>query len=272
MCVTTKPTGIRGKDIKKENEKMWENFKEKCRALSKKRGAVIVAVCLLIAVTVVVSVSVATNRAKKKYLGEDTTGVGAPEQTQNESQTTGEIQAPNYNETQAGQVGADGEDEEEFMLSLPTSSGTIIKGHDATLQVWSDTMGDYRVHLGIDIATAENAPVYAAADGKVSRIWDDAMMGRCVAIAHDGNVFTVYKNLSQTLSSGIEAGAEIKCGQQIGRVGETAIAELADEPHLHLEMTVNGLAVDPVDYFDKATKDALASDDAYEEQATESGK
>ena len=257
---------------------MWENFKEKCKALSKKRGVVIVTVCLLLAMTVVISVSVATNRAKKKLLGEDTTSYESPSQTE-PSETTGELKAPDYNETQAnqsgnaGQVGADGnEKEDEFMLSLPTSSGTLAKGHDATLQVWSDTMGDYRVHLGIDIATAENAPVYAAADGKVSRIWDDAMMGRCVAIAHDGNVFTIYKNLSQTLANGIEAGADVKCGQQIGRVGETAIAELADEPHLHMEMTVNGLAADPMDYFDKQTKDALSSDSSFEDTTTAAGK
>ena len=44
--------------------------------------------------------------------------------------------------------------------------------------------------------------------------------------------------------------APIKKGDVIGAVGESAIIEIADEPHLHLEMTLNGEAVDPLDFFD----------------------
>ena len=54
-------------------------------------------------------------------------------------------------------------------------------------------------------------------------------------------------------------GKELKRGEQIGKVGESAISELADEPHLHLEMTVNGLAVDPADYFSQEAKDTIAN-------------
>ncbi len=246
---------------------MWENFKEKCRNLSKKKGFVVTVVCLLLAMTVVLSVSIATNRAKKKYAGNDTLPTdGSVTEHSTEGDTQGQINTPDYNDTEAGQVGGDGEDE--FMLELP-AQGVLAKGHDSTIQVWSETMGDYRVHLGIDITTAENAPVYAAADGVVSRVWDDALMGRCVAISHDGDIFTIYKNLAENLASGITTGAEVKCGQQIGNVGETAIAELADEPHVHFEMTVNGLAVDPIDYFDNEARNSLDVDNSYESGLSE---
>lgn len=266
------------KDIsKKENEKMWERFKEsrfaqKCRALSRRKGFMVTLVCLILAMSVVLSVSIATNRAKKKYGGEDTVNTGElvteqpNEQGTQNNQNGGQVNTPIYNDTDADQVGANGE--EEFKLSLPVS-GSLAKGHDSSIQVWSDTMGDYRVHLGVDIATEENAPVYAAADGVVSKVWDDALMGRCVAIEHDNATFTVYKNLAETLASGIKSGAEVKCGQQIGNVGETAISELADEPHVHLEMTVNGLAVNPMDYFGEEDRKTLNTDNSYESNATE---
>ncbi len=260
------------KDIrKKEKRKMWEKFKnssfgKKCVELSHNRGAVIAFVCLLLTLSVVLSVSIATNRAKQKYLGEDTTSTEAATTASGENETSGgSATTPNYNETKPSQN--TGAEPEEFSLSLPVSKGNVGKEHDATLQVWSATMGDYRVHLGIDIMTEENAPVYAAADGTVSKIWDDALMGRCVAVSHDGKMFTIYKNLAETLGDEITEGAKVTSGQQIGQVGESAIAELADEPHLHLEMTVNGLAVDPLDYFSETAKKLLTVDTSYEGEA-----
>ncbi len=239
---------------------MWEKFKksafaEKCRELSKNRSAVIIAVCLLLATAVILSVTIATNRAKKKYAGDEdpTTDALGGEQ--------GTVDSPNYNNSDKdSQTGAD---VEEFVIALPVN-GTLAKGHDSSLQVWSDTMGDYRIHLGVDISAAENAPVYAVADGKVSKIWDDALMGRCVAIEHEGDIYTIYKNLSETMAAGITAGAEVVCGQQIGHIGETAISELADEPHVHLEMTIGGLAVDPVDYMSDESKATLKIDNSTE--------
>ncbi len=238
---------------------MFEKFKEKCKAFGRNRAAVVTVVILVLTLTVVLAVSIANNRAKKNNAEENTTaGQGTPNQT--EANTSSEIESGTLNspvhdatETQpvSGEI-------EEFELSLP-AAGVIAKGHDATIQVWSETMGDYRVHLGIDIATEEKAPVLASAAGTVEKIWDDALMGRCVAISHGDDIYTFYKNLDSSLEAGIEEGAEIKCGQKIGEVGNTAIAELADEPHLHIEMTVGGLAVDPRDYFSAEAKEQLAS-------------
>ncbi len=250
---------------------MWEKFKEsnfakKCKELSRRRGVVAVTLCLVLALAVVLSVSVATNRAKKKYAIETDGNTGTQTESNTEKtneEANGTVDLPTHNQESEAPVGAE---PEIFTLSLP-AEGAVVKGHDATIQVWSDTMGDYRVHLGIDIMTEEGAPVMAAADGVVAKVWDDALMGRCVAVSHGDGIFTFYKNLNPVLSAGIETDAEIKCGQQIGKVGESAIAELADEPHLHVEMTVNGLAVDPLDYFSEEAKNALHKNEVYESSA-----
>jgi murein DD-endopeptidase MepM/ murein hydrolase activator NlpD len=131
-------------------------------------------------------------------------------------------------------------------------------------------MGDYRVHLGVDIATPPEAPVYAAADGKVEKIWEDSMMGTCVALTHKDETVSIYKNLAPELAEGIAAGATVKQGQQLGIVGDTAVVEMADEPHLHFEVTAKGLSVNPLDYFSEKDVNALSKDTAFESGAAES--
>ena len=241
---------------------MWKKFKEsrfarKCKELSHKGGFVATVACLTLVLAVVLSASIATNRAKQQYA--DDAGKNNGSQTETPSDTdegtvNGTVNTPVHKDENEKPVGGEAD---EFQLSLP-AQGVIAKGHDATLQVWSETMGAYKVHLGIDITTAEGAPVFAAADGTVAKIWDDAMMGKCVSIDHGDGIFTFYKNLDPVLSEGIEKGTALKSGQQIGKVGETAMAELADEPHLHIEMTVNGIAVDPADYLSKEAKDSIS--------------
>jgi murein DD-endopeptidase MepM/ murein hydrolase activator NlpD len=125
------------------------------------------------------------------------------------------------------------------------------------------------VHLGVDIATSADAAVCAVADGKVEQIWEDPMMGWCVALSHSGECMTVYKNLAKDMAEGLAVGNTVQKGQLLGYVGDTAMLEIAEDPHLHLEMTVKGLQVDPLDYFSAAVLKTLSEDTIYE---TELGK
>ena len=149
-------------------------------------------------------------------------------------------------------------------FSLPVS-GVVQKKHDPTLQVFSNTMNDYRVHLGVDIVTEAAAPVYAAADGKIEKMWEDTLMGYCIAIKHGGASYTIYKNLAKELPDGIAEGVTVRAGQLIASVGESAMIEVADEPHLHFEMTVSDLSVDPLKYFDEQALSSLGIDASYGE-------
>lgn len=130
---------------------------------------------------------------------------------------------------------------------LPVS-GNIAKAHDDASPVYSNTMDDYRVHLGIDIATNVGTPVCAAADGTISQIWEDPLMGNCISIAHKGGAVTTYKNLAPDFDVEMAIGDNVAHNQVIGTVGESALVEIADEPHLHFEMTVGGEPVNPTDY------------------------
>ena len=245
-------------------------FSEKMKKFFQSRAVVVTAVTLLVATGIIIAATVSANRAKKPTT-EDTTPitdtVAKDKETQAIPSVKDEVTLPTYNDGETQPVGADPE-EPEAPLSLPVT-GTLFKGHDSTLQVYSNTMGDYRIHLGLDIATAPEAPVYAAADGTVEKVWVDAMMGNCLAISHKDNTVTIYKNLDKNLADGIAVGVTVKKGQTIGRVGDTAVIEMADDPHLHFEVTVNGLSVNPLDYFSRDDAATLSKDEAYESTAVE---
>ncbi len=129
-------------------------------------------------------------------------------------------------------------------LMMPVN-GTVVKGHDLQSAVYSATMNDYRVHCGIDIEAEIGSEVVSVADGVILSVGVDPFMGTTVTVDHGDGLVSVYKNLSPELGDGIKVGEEITEGTVIGNVGESAIIEIADEPHLHLELTLNGEHIDP---------------------------
>ena len=123
----------------------------------------------------------------------------------------------------------------------------------------SQTMNDYRTHMGIDLGAQLGDSVMAVADGIITNIWNDPFMGTCVSIEHKGNAVSYYKNLDPVVKEGIVIGASVKAGDVIGAVGESAMNEIAQEPHLHLEMKVNDKHVNPRDHISLPIKDNSAS-------------
>lgn len=148
---------------------------------------------------------------------------------------------------------------------LAPVTGVVSKPHDDSLPVYSTTMNDFRVHKGIDVATAAGADVLASARGTVSRIWSDPLMGECLSIDHGNGVVSIYKNLAVEKAEGVKEGVKVTAGQKLGTVGESALIESAEEAHLHFEMTYNGESVDPLTYIDEESrKTSFSSDTAYE--------
>ena len=128
-------------------------------------------------------------------------------------------------------------------------SGEIAKGHSTDIPVFSVTLGDFRVHTGVDIAANEGDSVGAAADGTVSRVYYDPFLGQTVEVSHRDGVTSRYSNLDKQVP--VSVGDAVKRGDRIGKVGDTSLSELADEIHLHFEITVNGVGVDPIGFIEE---------------------
>jgi murein DD-endopeptidase MepM/ murein hydrolase activator NlpD len=125
--------------------------------------------------------------------------------------------------------------------------GTVVKEHSLEVPVFSLTLGEWRVHTGIDIACDEGAGVFASEAGVVSAIYSDPMLGYTVEITHNDDLKTRYSNLSSDVGS-LKVGDEVSLGDKIGVVGDSALCELAEEPHLHFEILLKGVKVNPRDY------------------------
>ncbi len=235
---------------------MWKKWKEsklyqKLKDVRVNRAVYLSAVVILLTLAVVLAITAANNQAKKDDIPDEVITDNNP--------TPSEPEKPDNTQPTV-------KDEPIPELALPVS-GKLIKNHSVDIQVFSQTMKDWRVHLGVDIATAANAAVCSVADGTVAQVWEDPMMGWCVAVSHSGECMTVYKNLARDLAEGITLGSTVKKGQLLGHVGDSAMLEIAEDPHLHMEMTVKGLQVDPLDYFSAAVLKTLSEDTIYEESS-----
>jgi len=99
-------------------------------------------------------------------------------------------------------------------------------------------------HNGLDFLPGAGTPIYAVADGVVSFHAMDGTLGNKVVIDHviKGQVVqSVYAHMAGD-SSALQVGDTIKVGDFVGLVGSTG---LATAPHLHLEIHLNGVPVNP---------------------------
>ena len=120
--------------------------------------------------------------------------------------------------------------------------GEIIGEYAPDALIWSETLGQWQTHPGIDIAAAVGEAVTACADGTVSAAWEDPLWGYVIEITQREGYVATYANLS-TLNM-VKVGDAVVAGQVIGAVGDTADCE-SDMPwHLHFALTQNGAPVD----------------------------
>ncbi|TAH51609.1 MAG: M23 family metallopeptidase [Chloroflexota bacterium] len=96
-------------------------------------------------------------------------------------------------------------------------------------------------HPGIDLANSQGTAVVAADAGYVEVVgWDNSGYGNMILINHGNGAITRYAHLS---AFAVQAGASVKKGQLIGRIGTTG---RSTGPHLHFELIVNGVHRNPV--------------------------
>ncbi|OYU46931.1 MAG: peptidase M23 [Rhizobiales bacterium PAR1] len=100
----------------------------------------------------------------------------------------------------------------------------------------------YRMHNGVDWAAPVGTPIRAAGSGTVRMAEWDSGYGRRVEIEHNHGYVTTYNHMS-AFGPGITAGARVRQGQIVGRLGSSG---LSTGPHLHYEVMINDRLVDPL--------------------------
>jgi murein DD-endopeptidase MepM/ murein hydrolase activator NlpD len=101
-----------------------------------------------------------------------------------------------------------------------------------------------KMHSGIDFAAPIGTPIYATADGKIDEVSVRfSGYGKMIVIDHGFGYKTRYAHMHDFA---VRKGQNIKRGELIGYVGNTG---LSTAPHLHYEVLMNGVLINPVHYF-----------------------
>ncbi len=122
----------------------------------------------------------------------------------------------------------------------PSASGFIWPVNGSVVSGYGMRWG--RMHEGIDIAASTGTPIWAAAAGTVIHAGWLGGYGNLVVVDHGNGLATAYAHASAIL---VAVGQQVAQGETISLVGSTGNSS---GPHLHFEVRVNGIAVDPLLY------------------------
>ena len=115
---------------------------------------------------------------------------------------------------------------------------------DVRTYVYKGQNVDEQVHLGYDLSNVKNTPIIAANDGAVVFAERLGIYGNCIVVDHGYGLQTIYGHLSQIQ---VKPGDQVKKGQRMGLSGATG---MAGGDHLHFSMQVDGVQVDPKEWWD----------------------
>lgn len=133
---------------------------------------------------------------------------------------------------------ASGQSAKSMLMKTPVDGARISSGFGMRFH---PVLGYTRMHKGIDFAVPTGTPVMAAGSGVIQQArWENGY-GNFVLLNHGNNYATAYAHLSR-FARGIHPGAHVRQGQVIAYSGATG---LATGPHLHYEIRINGVQVNP---------------------------
>lgn len=124
------------------------------------------------------------------------------------------------------------------------TGGAVTKDYSMNGLVYSKTMGDWRVHNGLDISANKGEVVKSAAEGTVSGITEDPLYGTTVVVNQNDGLMVYYRGL--TKDTAVRQGENISAGTTIGTVGEIP-CESSDGIHLHIEVMSEGKYLNPAE-------------------------
>lgn len=130
-------------------------------------------------------------------------------------------------------------------FQAPVDYVSVTMEYSEEVAVFNKTLNYWSTHKALDLSAADGTDVVSMYDGTVVDVYESYGMGNVVKIDHGENIVATYASLGDVQ---VVKGQEVTRGEKIGTVSTTASYEFSDGAHLHLEVTQNGLAVDPTPY------------------------
>ena len=125
------------------------------------------------------------------------------------------------------------------------NAANMARFADHRLYYYKGQKVDEKDHLGVDLASLAGSPVEASNHGRVIYADRLGIYGFTVLLDHGQGLASLYGHLSKIE---VALGQQVKRGDTVGLTGETG---LAGGDHLHFAILVNGLSVNPIEWWDE---------------------
>lgn len=126
-------------------------------------------------------------------------------------------------------------------------NGEVQKQYSIDKVIYSKTLELWKTHDGIDIAADIGTNVKSIEKGTIEKVYEDSFYGTTIIIDHGQGYKSSYSNLDKNTS--VKEKQTVNKGQVIGKISNTAIGEIKDEPHLHFTLFKDNNNVDPTYIF-----------------------
>jgi hypothetical protein len=125
------------------------------------------------------------------------------------------------------------------------NAATMAGFGDERVYIYKGKEIDRQIHKGVDLASVANAKIQAANSGRVVFADRLGIYGLAVILDHGQGISSLYAHLS---SIDTEPGRRVERGELIGISGQTG---LAGGDHLHFSLMINGVFVNPIEFWDE---------------------
>lgn len=122
-------------------------------------------------------------------------------------------------------------------------NGEIQKIYSNDKVIYSKTLELWKTHEGIDMKADIGTIVKSMEKGTVEKVYSDSFYGMTVVIDHGQGYKSSYSNLDENVL--VKEKQVIVKGAKLGKVGNTAIGEIKDDPHLHVSVMKDNVIIDP---------------------------
>lgn len=211
----------------------------------KKNGGAYIAICCCALIVAIVGYA---NRMSLKESEEEKINDIVEVQPDNiiaETSQKAEVEVPDAEIAKENQDDTQESEKPEVIEFAAPVSGKVIEEFSGDDLVYNEALKDWRAHSGVDFEAKIGEDVCASAKGVIESVFD-SNMGRCVIIDHQNGFRTMYANLEETEK--VKVGDEVRAGDVIGTVGNTALGDITDLEHVHFEMMKDGENVNPAEY------------------------
>lgn len=209
----------------------------------------------ILVIATVIAIILATNAGRNRTQLTDEPDQTATTTTDKEQDKPTDKEENKEPEEQSGKEKEDDKKDDEkpeepkptkITFTSPVENAAVSKEYTSSTVVFNKTLGVYTGHMGLDFSAEAGTAVKCVYKGTVESVTTSYLTGTTITIDHGNGLKTVYNSIE--VADGIVSGAVVEQGQEIGAVSDNNRQEYKDGPHLHFEVTENGLKIDPETY------------------------